>query len=108
MTNSKKIQLGDCDFSIAAFSFKQLEEHQDDITLLMTGFNWSDAGHRAALLRVLTAASERAGDAITADDLAERLDISNAHDVVMAFFNRNGFGRKDDAKGEAQAAPSAN
>jgi hypothetical protein len=107
MSHSKKISLGSRDLTVAALNFKQLDEHKDDISLLMKGFNWSSPEDRAALVRVLVVASAKGGDPITEDELAEHLDISNAHDVLLAFVNRNGFVSKEGEQGEARATPLA-
>jgi hypothetical protein len=108
MSNVKTIDLATRSVKIAPFSFKQLDDHQADINLLMQNFTLGESAHRDALVRVITVAATRAGDPVTEDEVRDGLDLSNAHDALLAFFSRNGFVPKDGAQsGEATAAPSA-
>lgn len=105
---AKIITLANREVRIAPLTFRQLDALKDEIDLLMspTGLNFARSEARAAVVQVVRASAQAAGDTITDDELLDGLTIVNFADVARSVFDRNGFLAKEGDTGEATAAAS--
>lgn len=101
----KDVSIGGLQLQFAALTFRQLNDHKDDINTLMSpaGANFANAEARGAIIRVALVSIK---SPITEDALLDAIDTANFTDLITAIFDRNGFLAKADDPGEAVAAAS--
>ena len=106
--SNKTLVLGGRKVSLAALSLRQLREFKPQIDTVMgaSGQSYLNDEGTDALMDLVIASAKGAGETVDREYLLDHINLANFADIGFTLFDRNGFLAKDDAPGEATAAPS--
>jgi hypothetical protein len=106
--SNKTLVLGGRKVALAALSLRQLRDLKSQIDTVMgvDGQSYRNEAGTDALIELVIASAKGAGETVDRDYLLDHINIANFADIGYLLFDRNGFLAKDDAQGEATAAPS--
>jgi len=103
------IQLGDGELTLYPLTLAQLQELDTDLEKVMTNSKQAmfSKGGIAAFVRVFTASARRGDTSITAEKIADMIDMEDLPAALNALFGLSGFKKSEVVNGSGITHPTS-